>query len=237
MKKVLFITGASGTLGKSICEQFGRNRYYIVSIGRHVLDYVDENIILDLGLLKNTDQIEENIGSILAHNEYEEILLIHAAGIYYKKELPIEKKEQDEFTKMFQIHCNSLFILVNTLVDYWKKMQKGNIVVVSSNLVERVNRGTLFYIATKGCLESMVKQLASDLGRMGVRCNSVSPGLFLSNMNMTASGFSQIAQNTPLGRIGTSADIAKVIYALTDENLYWVNGENIIVDGGNSNEF
>ena len=61
--------------------------------------------------------------------------------------------------------------------------------------------------------------------------------MLFRSMNMAASGFSKIAQNTPLGRIGTSADIAKVIYALTDENLYWVNGENIIVDGGNSNEF
>lgn len=234
MRKILFITGASGTLGNLLCKMLKKD-YFIISIGRRELFFnIDENIVIDLEFLLNSNIIKEQIEEILKIKDYSEINLIHCAGVYQKYSFPI--KNEKEFTRIFQIHCNSFMIIINALYPYWEKIRKGSILSISSNLVSRVNSNTLFYIATKGCLESMTHQLASDLGRIGVRCNSIEAGYFQSKIG-SPSNINTIIKNTPLGRIGTPNDIAKVLQFLLKNDSYWINGEIIKCDGGNSNEF
>ena len=239
MKKIIILTGASGNLGNAICSLLRQENYSsIVSIGRTKPENVDIHINLDLCDLKSTTILKNAIISEVELNKYDQIDFIHVAGMYQQYKLPLNLEEEQAFLNFFQLHCNSFFLIINFLFDYWKQKKEGNIIAVSSNLVTRVKGNTLFYTATKGCLNIMVKQLASDLGRIGIRCNAVAPGYFCDqHENKLIKSAEKIIMNTPLSRLATAQDISKVIVMLLRNDAYWITGEIIKVDGGNANEF
>ena len=103
------------------------------------------------------------------------------------------------------------------------------------------------YIACKGALESLTKELAITYGRSGIRVVGLKPGFidtemsndYKSNLgdNISEKMAKELVEKTPLGRPGTADDIARAILWLASANAGYITGCDLIIDGGLSNNF
>ena len=88
------------------------------------------------------------------------------------------------------------------------------------------------YSATKGAVDALTKALAKELGPSGIRVNAVSPGMIDTEMNahLSAEDVQALADETPLGRIGTPEDVAEALWMLSGSPF--VTGQILAVNGG-----
>lgn len=109
----------------------------------------------------------------------------------------------------------------------------GSIVTISSlgGLAARQNR--VSYVASKAALINLTRAFALDLGHLGIRVNSVAPGLIDTPIQSNNQDrFRELAETVPLRRIGTPDDVAKVALFLLSDLAGYVSGTTVVVDGG-----
>ena len=113
-----------------------------------------------------------------------------------------------------------------------KSGEKGVIVLVSSVLAEQGQRGTLAYSATKAALNGLVLPMARDLGKYGIRCVAIAPGLFATPMSdgMGDALTERNKKDIPLGRLGEPQEFAHLAKVVV-ENGY-LNGVRLLLSGG-----
>jgi 3alpha(or 20beta)-hydroxysteroid dehydrogenase len=93
------------------------------------------------------------------------------------------------------------------------------------------------YTATKFAIRGMTKVAALELGPLGIRVNSVHPGMIVTDMVKDAAGgaevdLSPVAKRIPLRRMGESEDIAEVVVWLASDRSSYVTGAELAADGG-----
>jgi NAD(P)-dependent dehydrogenase (short-subunit alcohol dehydrogenase family) len=118
----------------------------------------------------------------------------------------------------------------------------SNIIVISSIGARAVvgkpgldKPSILAYAATKGALETLVKNWAAILGPKGIRVNAVAPGVIdtdMSNFTKTEAGRDVTLEMQALKRIGKPEDVADVVAFLASDAARWITGASIPVDGG-----
>lgn len=110
----------------------------------------------------------------------------------------------------------------------------GRVVNLSSSLAFSALPGLSLYSAAKAAVANLTQGFARELGKRGIRVNAVGPGATETPMigwidDAVKQG---IADSTPLGRIGTPADIAEAILFFASPRSDWVTGRTLIIDGG-----
>jgi NAD(P)-dependent dehydrogenase (short-subunit alcohol dehydrogenase family) len=112
------------------------------------------------------------------------------------------------------------------------KMNKGSsIVIITSTEGFRGSYGASAYAATKAAVHNLVKTLANNLGKRGIRINALPAGWIGGEMD-TDEIFNKSGSLTPLGRLGTDDEIANVAYFLFSKESSFINGTTIVADGG-----
>ncbi len=111
----------------------------------------------------------------------------------------------------------------------------GSLIQISSATTQAIIDDHAAYIGTKAGSEALVRCVANQYGAQGIRANIISPGLTASPMTagaMATPGFEEaFAREYPLGRIGTSEDIAHAVVWLADDASF-VTGQNLQINGG-----
>ncbi|MEK7833693.1 MAG: SDR family oxidoreductase [Acidobacteriota bacterium] len=141
---------------------------------------------------------------------------------------------------LFAVNVRSPFFLVQQLLPVL--VEGSNIIVITSVVADAVlgqpglaNPSILAYAATKGALETLVKNWAVMLGPRGIRVNAVAPGIIdtdMSNFTKTEAGRETALSVQALKRIGKPEDIADVVAFLASDAARWITGASIPVDGG-----
>jgi gluconate 5-dehydrogenase len=111
----------------------------------------------------------------------------------------------------------------------------GRIINMSSTAAERGRVGDAAYIIVKGGMNAMTKTLAAEFGPMGITCNAIMPGGFLTeaNENLRAPAMQQMFKTRmPLGRAGDPPEIAGPAVFLASRAASYVTGALLAVDGG-----
>lgn len=90
------------------------------------------------------------------------------------------------------------------------------------------------YSASKGAIIALGKSLAKELGPSGIRVNCVAPGVIETDMmaRFSAEDKAALAEDTPLGRLGTPSDVAELIAFLASDRASFITGQIIGCDGG-----
>ncbi len=147
----------------------------------------------------------------------------------------------DDIDALLQVNLRGGIILVRECIRQFLTQPSsgwgaGSVVVVSSIVASRGSPGLAVYAATKAGLEGFARSLAREMGPRGIRVNAVAPGFFESDLSSTLSSANRgrIARRTPLGRLGTPADVVGAVDFLTSDRAAFVTGQTLTIDGGGS---
>ncbi len=163
-------------------------------------------------------------------------ILVNNAGVY--RETPIEELTEEEFHRQFNINVLGPLLVIRESLQYFGS-EGGTIINIGSGASKMCPPGYSIYSASKSALDAITGVLSKELAARKIRVNSVNPGATLSEGTQAAglygveSGFEkQLVAMTPLNRIGTPADIARVVAFLASDDSGWLTGEIIQASGG-----
>lgn len=158
--------------------------------------------------------------------------LVYSAGIAHVG--LIQDMSPEEWDRLFNVDVRGAFLAVKAFAPDMISRQKGSIVFIASMWGEAGASCEAAYSAAKAALIGFSKALARELGPSGIRVNTVSPGVVDTDM---MAGFSKedreaLRDETPLGRLGTSGDVASCVEFLASDRAAFITGEDLRVNGG-----
>jgi 3-oxoacyl-[acyl-carrier protein] reductase len=162
-------------------------------------------------------------------------ILVNNAGSLIRR-TPVLDFSEELWEQMMTLNLSSAFFLTKAILPCMVARKRGFVVNISS-VAARTGGGVgaLAYAAAKGALSTMTKSLATEFAPLGVRINAVSPGTVDTNYHRNFSNdqmLSAVRAATPLGRMGTSEEIADVVVFLCTEQARFIQGQVIEVNGG-----
>lgn len=212
----VLVLGGTGNIGAAIAERFRFAGHEVVATGRNDLDLTDPQSI---------DRWFRGPRPSLG-------VVVHSAGVNFPK--PFMDLTEDEIAVSYEANVAG-FLRVARLALPELVAAQGRIVVLSSifGFLSRVGR--LPYSMSKHALIGIVRSLALELAPSSVLVNAVSPGYIdtrLTRQNNDPEMIGRLEAAIPLRRMGTPAEIAEVVYFLGSSLNSYVNGQDIVVDGG-----
>ena len=164
-------------------------------------------------------------------------VMVNNAGILRHNQLVNETLEQ--WQQVISVNQTGVFLGMRAAAKAMIAAGTGGSIINISSLAGlRGTPGSLSYGASKWAVRGMTKVAARELGRYGIRVNSIHPGLIATDMTADFPEFSdderraERLRSTPLGRIGTSTDVANIALFLASEASSYCTGQEFVVDGG-----
>ena len=233
-KKVL-VSGASSGIGKVISKKLSEQGASLIITGRDetrlqetLISLEGENHTLILADLTKKDDLQK-----LALDCEQLDGVIFCAGIIHymsAKQLDLSSLED-----IFNINFKSQIALYQQLHINKRIKQNASLVFISSVSALSAVPATLAYSASKAAINSAVKVLASELSKLRIRVNSISPGLvetpLIEKTVLSKEAFEKTILKYPLGA-GKAEDIANAAVFLLSDASRWITGIDLIVDGG-----
>ncbi|MPY95372.1 MAG: SDR family oxidoreductase [Acidimicrobiia bacterium] len=142
---------------------------------------------------------------------------------------------EDDFRRTTDVNQMSVFLGMKAAAAHMKEQGSGSIVNISSGAGIRATAGSFAYAASKFAVTGMTKAAALELGRYGVRVNSVHPGVINTPMiaEMTEGGRSdRLVRHTPLRRMAQPEEVANLVLFLVSDESSYSTGAEFVVDGG-----
>ena len=160
-------------------------------------------------------------------------ILVNNVGIRMRE--PLAMIGSEELRQMLNVDLVSAFSLARLVAPIMAAGGYGRIINMSSVAALRGRRGDAAYITAKGGMNAMTRSLAAELGPMGITCNAIMPGGFLTegNENLKTPAMQQVfKERMPLGRAGEPPEIAGPAIFLASSAASYVTGICLPVDGG-----
>jgi 3alpha(or 20beta)-hydroxysteroid dehydrogenase len=164
-------------------------------------------------------------------------VMVNNAGILRHNQLVNETLEQ--WQQVISVNQTGVFLGMRTAAKAMIAAGNGGSIINISSLAGlRGTAGSLSYCASKWAVRGMTKVAAKELGRYGIRVNSIHPGLIATDMTADFPEFvdeerrAERLRSTPLGRIGTATDVANIALFLASEASSYCTGQEFVVDGG-----
>jgi 3-oxoacyl-[acyl-carrier protein] reductase len=241
------VTGGSGGLGAAICRMlaergsdvaltFHRNHAAAAAVVADVekvarqaqawpLDLVDEN-----ATLRFLEDVAERFGGI--HT------LIHASGPHVAQ-IHLSKVPPAQYRRQLEEEAVGFFNLVQPALPHLRAT-RGSIVAVTTAATRRYPVRDGLSAGTKGAIEALVRALAAEEGRFGIRANCVGPGMLTDGMaerlmssgDLDAAALEVTKRNIALRRFGDAQDIAEAVCFLASDRADFISGQMLDVDGG-----
>ena len=241
--KVALITGASGGIGGETVKTFVKNGYFAIGLynrGEKEIEILKNSLKAE-GLsdyfaaykcdFKSETEIYSVIQKISVGFRHIDALINNAGVDLYRLITDTTEKEWDD---VFAVNTKSAFIFTKYALKSMIERGSGAIVNVSS--VWGVSGAAMetVYSASKAALIGLTKATAKEVAASGVRVNCVCPGVIDTKMNdcFSAQEKEEIISRIPLSRLGSSAEIAELIFFLCSKKAGYITGQAINIDGG-----
>lgn len=159
-------------------------------------------------------------------------VLINNAAIAVDGVLGMMK--ESDIHRVVDVNITSMLCLTRACVRVMLAAGGGNIINISSIVGLRGYTGLATYSATKAAAIGVTNSLARELGSRGVRVNCIAPGFLETEMShgLTDKQRAQIVRRTPLGRLGTTADVLGSVRFLMSSSSAFMTGQTMVIDGG-----
>ena len=241
MEKIALVTGASRGIGRAIATELAR-RGWAVAIGYRVRRDKAEELAQQLteagcrAMICQADvsrreeveaivrRVEENFGPVS--------LLVNNAGIAGQS--LFQELTEERWHEFFSVNVDGAFYASRAVLPHMLHEHTGCIVNISSIWGQRGASCEVAYSATKAALIGLTRSLAAELAPSHIRVNCVAPGVIRTDMldELPEELLPQLAEQTPLGRLGTPEDIAAAVAFLAAPAAGFITGQVLTCDGG-----
>ena len=236
MKKNVLVTGATGGIGRAICNKLKKN-YNLIVVSRNkekLINFMTDNksIIRRIPCdLKDSNQIKKMIEEIVTTNLNVDIL-VNNAGV--TDDSLFIRMNYEKWQNVIKTNLDSNFLLSSSISKLMIKKKWGRIINITSIVGHTGNLGQANYVASKSGLTGMTKSIAIELAKWNITVNCVSPGFIQTNMteNLSKEQKNNIISKIPLGVIGSPNDVANCVEFLASDDSGYITGETIHVNGG-----
>ena len=234
--KKVFITGATGGIGKNLTKKFYDLGAKIVGTGTNEeklsnLKKEFSGIDVEKFKLEEHDKIEELINTIDKKLDGIDIL-INNAGITLDN-ISI-RLTQENWKKVLDINLTSSFLICKYVVKKMLKKKYGKIINITSIVGHTGNVGQANYAASKAAIIAFSKSLAQEYAKKNININCISPGFIKTEMtDKINEEFKKVLiDKIPSGNLGTPEDVSNCVAFLASDISSYIHGETIHVNGG-----
>lgn len=236
--KVAVVTGAASGMGVTHSRRFVTEGARVVLTD--ILDESGQTLAEQLGpdatFVHHNVADPEGWDSVIAAAEaaYGPVnVLINNAGVALNG--PLEGFALADFRTSFEVNQVSVFLGMKAVIPSMKKAGGGSIVNVSSLAGLVGGPGAIAYSATKFAVRGMTKVAAIELGRYGIRVNSVHPGAVKTRRIMESPIYDSLEKygtTSPLGRLGEPEELTNLVLFLASDEASYSTGAEFVADAG-----
>lgn len=239
--KTALVTGASGGIGAACAETLARQGYTVIAHANRGMDAVTaladrlnaegcdvHPVQCDLSDSASVSAMCE--GLLRLYHRVDALVL--NAGVSHTGLL--FDMTDEEWHSVMDVNLSSMFYLCRALAPEMVSGRSGSIVTVSSIWGQVGASCEVAYSASKAAVIGFTRALAKELGPSGVRVNCIAPGVIDTRMmdEHSEETKAQLADETPLGRLGTPQDVAHACAFLLGDGAAFITGQVLGVDGG-----
>ena len=158
-------------------------------------------------------------------------VLVNNAGVQTWK--PFLEVSETDWDQVINTNLKGCFLCSQTAALYMKDQGGGAIMNIGSGCNKLPFPNLVAYTASKGGIEMLTKVAAVELGRYGIRVNCIAPGAIeIERTRLENGDYARLwGEITPLGRVGTPADVGQAVVFLASDEASFVSGQTIYVDG------
>lgn len=222
------ITGGAAGLGAAIARE-AHDRGYEVA----VLDLTEAKDVPWRSFVGDVTDEASLIAALDALGEVPD-LLVNNAGVV--KFAPLLDMSTEEFAKITAINLTGAFSMARLVAKGMVERGSGHIVNVTSIAGIATSPGVNAYVSSKRGLAALTELMAQEWGPSGVRANAVAPGMIDGGMStgiyQNEAARARRSGAVPSRRLGTEDDIAQAVMWLDSEGAGYINGHELVVDGG-----
>lgn len=240
--KRALVTGASRGIGRAIAKAFaeagadvavGYRREAeaaealvreIASLGRRAFSFAAD--VREYGAVK---AMVEGAHAALGGLD----VVVANAGVPTRFE-PLHEVDVGYWRRVVSIDLDGVFHTLHAALPILRAQRSGAILTISSIAAEACGANGGPYVAAKAGVNALTKVVARENAKLGVRANVVAPGLIQTDIadGMLAQHGDVLLRAIPLGRIGTSEEVAKLCVYLASDAASWITGKVFHIDGG-----
>ena len=240
MSKVVLVTGVMGGIGSLIAEGYKSKGYFVVGLDINNFNNKTNNSDLFIKFDLNHYCINQEYRSEMNKTLEEKVpnlnVLINNAAVQILGK--IEEIKLEDWTQTLNVNLTAPFLLSQLFLNKLA-MTKGCIINISSIHHQLTKKRFISYATSKAALVGLTKSMSVDL-QGKVRVNSISPAAIDTPMlhdgfNNDEKKIEELNSVHPLQRIGKPMEVAKLALLLAEDELGFINGANIQIDGGISN--
>jgi meso-butanediol dehydrogenase/(S,S)-butanediol dehydrogenase/diacetyl reductase len=224
------VTGAASGLGRATARRLRNDGWQLAGLDLEAVAGVDLEITADVSdegaIVAGVERVIEEFGGLDA--------LITAAGVVIDAVTPVEQVDVDMLRRTIEVNTIGTFLVAREALPALKE-SSGSVVLVASVAAGTPQSGGAPYAMSKAAVASLMRSIALEYGRFGVRANSISPGYMNTAMSrnvMESPTFrAAIEQSVPLGRVADPEEVAELAAWLVSPAASYLTGEDIVIDG------
>ena len=245
MTKVVLLTGAGIGIGRATAKAFAGAGYHVVATD--ILEKEGASLVAEIAGAKGSAEFHHldvrstrEVDALVAMVEKKHgaiDCIVANAGIAHK--VPLAELNDEKWDHTFDIDLKGVFRVVRAAIPKMRESRSGAVVCVSS--IMGIAYGWdehVHYSSAKAGVVGLVRGLAVELARDGIRVNGIAPGyirtaqLLSKEHSLGPDGAEKAGEFIPMGRIGEPEDIADVILFLASNAARYMTGQTVVVDGG-----
>ncbi len=213
------VTGGTRGIGAAVARRLRDDGWTVATLARSNGDVRAD--------VSDPDAVRAAVGQVAeAHGPV--LVLVNNAGL--TRDGLALRMTDEQWTTVIDADLSGAFHCTRAALGGMLDRRFGRIVNVASVSAQRGNPGQANYAAAKAGLLGLTRTIAREMGRKGITCNAICPGVI--ETEMTAGTADKLAAGVPAGRLGRPEEVAACIAFLCSEEAAYVNGATLAVDGG-----
>ena len=236
--RVALVTGANKGIGNEVLKLLSANGYTVVGTSRSSegVSIIEKSLAGKAGCglifdVTNKDALA-SLNSKIKEKYCNVSVLVNNAGITMDNLLI--RMTDNEWNDVIETNLSSVYRITKEFIKDMMKDRYGRVINIGSVVGMSGNAGQTNYSATKSALLGFTKSLAKEVASRNITVNTVSPGFIDTDMTkkLKDSQNDVLMSSIPLGRMGSTEELAHVVQFLASDEASYITGEYINVNGG-----
>lgn len=236
--RVALVTGAARGIGAAIAAELAAAGVEVAVLDvlggpqDPVADTLPPSTCWVTADVRSPEEVDAAVGEVVARFGRLDVL-VNDAGVF--RSTPLLEIPVEEWDLLFEVNARSVLLTTQACAKHLAASPAGRIVNVASMGGKLGEPGQAHYAASKAAVIALTRVAAMELGSSGITVNCVCPGYVATEMGAATRTAEQVAvwsSRSPLGRLGTPADVARVVRFLASDEASYCTGQAINVTGG-----